>query len=509
MLNRSLNFIEKHLLLTLVIVAGFRLLFLAENGLDLLGDESYYWDWSRHPDWCYYSKPPMVAWLMGVFTYFLGDTTFVVRLPAVVLGSIFLYYFHATTQFYYGARTAALALLLILATPINLLANFLMTIDPPLYCFWIMSIYYLSRALFAAEESSWLKAGLASAAALLSKQVALVLPTIAIVFIIITPAYRPLISRYLSQYLLPVILAGAIIVFWNSQHDWIMFGHSQGHFAEHNSDDWIKHLQHARDFWFYQLLLLTPPVFIIVLMTTIYMLLGFKQLNAEQRFLWLFGPGLLLLILAFSFVRKMQGNWPMPFYFTALILLVGRWTYLDWPRLWKWILGLGFTLVVITSFLPFVISVLGLHNTQWDPTHRFKSWQPIAVQIDAIRQTVQPDLKNSFVVTLGHRSIASQLAFYLHDHPAVFRYEPSGSVVSQYELWGGPSQRIGQNAFLIGEVPESALPIELLKAFDSVRLVGQVIDPNRHNAVFYIFYAENLSNWPVFTPQANKVNDYE
>ena len=509
MLNRVLDFIEKNLLLTLAIVAGFRLLFLAENGLDLLGDESYYWDWSRHPDWCYFSKPPMVAWLIGVFTYFLGDTTFVVRLPTVVVGTVFLYYFHATTRFFYGSRHAALALLLMLATPINLLANFLMTIDPPLYCFWIMSLYYLSRAIFAADHSSWLKAGLATAAAIMSKQVALVLPIVTLLFILTSSAYRHFIVRYLMQYLVPVLLAGGILLYWNSQHDWVMLGHSQGHFTDATGADWLKHLQHARDFWFYQMLLITPPVFVLVLMTASTMLVGFKQLNPEQRFLWLTGPGLLLGILVFSFVRKMQGNWPMPFYFTALILLVGRWSYAEWPRLWKSTLALGFTLVLITSFLPFLLNVLGLKNSAWDPTRRFKSWQPVAAQVDVLRKTVESDLHNSFVVALGHRSIASQLAFYLQDHPAVFRYESSGHIVSQYEVWGGPSQRIGQNAFLIGELPESAMPSELINAFHSVRLLGQVSDPNRPNAVFYVFYAEQLKQWPVVFSQAGKVIDYE
>lgn len=509
MVNRFLDFIEKHLFLSLIIVAGLRLLFLAASDFDLLGDESYYWDWSRHPDICYYSKPPMVAWLIGLVTFLFGDSAFVVRLPAVILGSIFLYYFHATTQFYYGSRNAALALLLILATPINLLANFLMTIDPPLYCFWIISLFYLSRAIFASDQSAWLKAGLASAAALMSKQVALLLPGLALVFILLSPGYRHLIYRFFTQYSVPVILAGGLIVFWNSQHAWIMFGHSQEHFVEHTGETWLKHLQHARDFWFYQLLLMTPPVFVLVLVTAIAMLFGFKQLNAEQRFLWLTGPSLLLGILVASFMRKMQGNWPMPFYFTALILLVGRWSFDDWPRVWKWILGLGFSLVLITSFLPLLIGVSGLKGSQWDPTHRFKSWQPIAEQVDVIRQTVQTDLPNTFVVTVGHRNLASQLAFYLHDHPAVFRYEPSGQVLSQYEVWGGPTQRIGQSAFLIGELTESELPEELKKAFNSVRLIGQVNDPNRKNAVFYIFFADKLLHWPVFEPQAGKVNDYE
>ena len=41
------------------------LLYLGVNcPLDLAPDEAHYWDWSRHLDWSYYSKGPLVAWLM-------------------------------------------------------------------------------------------------------------------------------------------------------------------------------------------------------------------------------------------------------------------------------------------------------------------------------------------------------------------------------------------------------------------------------------------------------------
>ena len=45
------------------------------------------WAWSRVPDWCYYSKPPMVAWLIAASTHLLGTTAFTVRLPAALLNA--------------------------------------------------------------------------------------------------------------------------------------------------------------------------------------------------------------------------------------------------------------------------------------------------------------------------------------------------------------------------------------------------------------------------------------
>ena len=64
LLQRLLAVVERHALALILTVAALRLIFLLSSDLDLIGDESYYWDWSRQPDWCYFSKPPMVAWLI-------------------------------------------------------------------------------------------------------------------------------------------------------------------------------------------------------------------------------------------------------------------------------------------------------------------------------------------------------------------------------------------------------------------------------------------------------------
>src|SRR5580658_5262223 len=47
-------------------IACFRLLIIATTGLS--DTESYYYMWSRFPDWSYYDHPPMVAWLTALTT---------------------------------------------------------------------------------------------------------------------------------------------------------------------------------------------------------------------------------------------------------------------------------------------------------------------------------------------------------------------------------------------------------------------------------------------------------
>ena len=496
MLEKALNWVDKYFVGLLLILLALRGAFLFGNGLNLIGDESYYWDWSRQPDWCYYSKPPMVAWLIGVSTWLFGDYAAVVRLPTLFLGTLFLAYFHATAKAFYGARAAAMAVLLVLATPINVLANLLMTIDPPLYCFWIMSVYYLRRALFDQDSKAWLWAGVAGAAALWSKQAAIALPVILAVFLILDSQRRQFFKREYWLYLSPMLLASIPILLWNYQHDWVMFGHSKGHFGAHEATPIGKHIKHALDFLLYQILLLSPITFLLVLVISFQGLLGLRRMQAEQQFLWLMGPLLVLAILLLSLLQKVQGNWPMPFYFSGLILLAGQWAAGAWQKIIKFALGLGYVLVGMTYVLPVLLQAANLKDTAFDPTKRFKSWQELATNVHFERLIAQSNLEDSFVVALGHRYLASQMAFYLPDHPRVYRYEESGQVMSQYEVWSGPDRNVGKNAFIIGERTIDTVPSALKAVFARFTFLAEVENPNNPDSPYRVYLGENMRQWP-------------
>ncbi len=496
MSEKSLKFINNHLVLVLTGVFLFRTGYLFVSDLDLIGDESYYWDWSRRPDWCYYSKPPMVAWLIAVFTGLGGDTTAVVRLPAVVLGTVFLGYFYATARAFYSAQTAALALLLMLSMPFNVLANFVMTIDPPLYCFWMMSLYYLHRALFKDSQSAWFWAGLSTGTALLSKQVAVLIPIMLICFLLLDRQRYRLFKREFCIYLLPVIVCLIPLLIWNYQHDWVMFGHSKGHFGIKQAVAVSTRLKDAGTFWLYQLLLATPVIFVLVLILSVKSSLRLKRLLPAEQFLMLMGPVLLLGILALSFLQKVQGNWPVPFYFSALILLSGQWQVDPWRKPLKSGLLLGGLMVSLTYVLPLLVQTFNWHHSMVDPTSRFRHWRELAQSIDDERHKNLTVPEQAFIMVVGHRNIASQLGFYLQDHPTVFRYEVSGLVESQYELWPGPVEHIGQTGFIISEQKEADIPVALKSAFEKFHQVGEVINPMKKNARYNLFLGENLLFWP-------------
>src|SRR5213078_4893458 len=81
-----------------ILVGGLtviRLVLIAVHPAGLYPDEAQYWFWAQTPALGYYSKPPLIAWLIALTTGLFGDSEFAVRLSAPLLHA-------ATAAFVFG-----------------------------------------------------------------------------------------------------------------------------------------------------------------------------------------------------------------------------------------------------------------------------------------------------------------------------------------------------------------------------------------------------------------------
>src|SRR5450432_118983 len=92
--------------------------------LDLAPDEAHYWDWSRHLDWSYYSKGPLVAWMMRGSCALFGDLSVrlcgnlmpAVRLPAALCSAVLLVSLYVLTVQTFRRERLALAVVALALT---------------------------------------------------------------------------------------------------------------------------------------------------------------------------------------------------------------------------------------------------------------------------------------------------------------------------------------------------------------------------------------------------------
>ncbi|HHD78267.1 MAG TPA: hypothetical protein ENK98_01290, partial [Epsilonproteobacteria bacterium] len=66
-------------LLFIIILSVYRAFMLYTINPDLYIDEAYYWVWSQNFDWGYYSKPPMIAWVISLATGLAGESSLVMK----------------------------------------------------------------------------------------------------------------------------------------------------------------------------------------------------------------------------------------------------------------------------------------------------------------------------------------------------------------------------------------------------------------------------------------------
>lgn len=56
--------------------------------LALAGDEAQFWAWSKHLDWSYYSKPPLIAYCNYITQQWFGHSELSVKINAIFCGML-------------------------------------------------------------------------------------------------------------------------------------------------------------------------------------------------------------------------------------------------------------------------------------------------------------------------------------------------------------------------------------------------------------------------------------
>jgi 4-amino-4-deoxy-L-arabinose transferase-like glycosyltransferase len=214
-------------LLWLLALTAFHLWFIAIGRWPLAPDEAHYWEWSRRPDWSYYSKGPMVAYLIALSTRLGGNTEFWVRLPAVILGiGLAGIAYLLERRIFQSERAGFLSVVLLSLMPLYAAGFFLMTTDTPFIFCWGLASLFLCRAVQRRSEGSWYGAGIAFGLGLLSKYTMLMLLPCVLLWLLVSPKLRPWLRRrepYESA-LLGFLIFSPIIV-WNARHGWVSSRH--------------------------------------------------------------------------------------------------------------------------------------------------------------------------------------------------------------------------------------------------------------------------------------------
>ena len=111
--------------------------------LEFGNDEVYYWTYALYPDWSHFDHPPMVGWVIQLFSLnLLFDSEFFIRLASVVLMTADTYIIYRIGKDIKDARTGLYAALLYTASIYAFVITgiFIMP-DTPLMLFWLLAFW--------------------------------------------------------------------------------------------------------------------------------------------------------------------------------------------------------------------------------------------------------------------------------------------------------------------------------------------------------------------------------
>jgi hypothetical protein len=410
--------------------------------LPLSGDEAYYWEWSRRLSFGYYDHPPMVAWLIALFT-FGAKSTLLIRLPFVVCGlgcAIMLFLFAARAASATGGATAALLISLV---PFSILAFTVASPDGPYLFFWSLSLYL---ALLAEDVGPQFLPPLALslAATVLSRVFGIVLALGVLCALLVLHRSRATHQpqqfskgrwRYVALAALIFAVAIAPYLLWDAAHSW-----SSLRFALFGRHDMTFHGGNFTTLLGLYAAVLTPGVFVAAFPTIGRLV---RPKTPAQTLLFATVIPLLALCLLLALREQVEFYWADGA-FVSLIAALGSYA----PTLLR---RTSFLLVVgpaaAIALMLFVIAALPLESYQFAQKYLgvhlrhggpFEIWAFQPAALDVAREA---NARGAWVMTDGY-GLSSVLDFYAGIPPVVIGYDEQGREARKWLPSSVPSQAI-------------------------------------------------------------------
>ena len=399
-----------HVLIALLALTAIRIIGLHFSVVDLFFDEAQYWTWSRELAFGYFSKPPLLAWVIAATDPICGSGEACVRLgsPLFHLGTSLLVY--AIGDKLYGRQAEAWsALAFALGTGLVFSSRIIST-DVPLLFFWAAALLAYIHLM---EKPGWrwtLVLGVSFGLGMLAKY--------AMIYFLLGAAWACIYDRdaraVLKRPQVWIALAIGIVLllpnlYWNATHDFLTFKHTGDNIS---GDGFRFRWSGAGDFVGAQFAVMGPMVFAAFLWI-LARHLG-ASVTREDKLMLAFAIPPLLLVTALSFVRGANGNWAAPSVVSMTVLAVAWWLRFGWKHWLRGTITVGLVVQVLLmagdAFADRItIPALGAKGDLYERT---LGWRGLGLRTEDLARAT-----GARTVASEGRAETAALIYYLRDAP--------------------------------------------------------------------------------------------
>jgi len=507
-----------------------RILFVLSGQLDLVQDEAQYWDWSRTFQLSYFTKGPLIAWINAAGTAVFGDTTFGVRVGAI-LGSALMQciLFLGVAKLWKRPRLGLLSLVVLNCSLLAMASGVLMTTDNPLMVCWMGALFSMYWAYQKPERiAPYVLLALALAVGNLAKYMMLAFAAVAFVFVWLLHrrgmAEKRFVTRLTVALLVGTLLGFLPILIWNMQNDYAGVRHvlHLGGVSGSRAQSFIR-FDRFPEYIGSQFGLLLPWWFIFTLLGawgSIQALRknpgrGIQYAKAQD-----YAQNALLVagfwpiwgfFIFWSFHTKINPNWSAVSYASGFILAAAAWDAVwkrrggkNW-RVWPWpIIGaMLMTILMVHDALPIPwryegkLPIVGKVHIE-NPIMHLKGWDDLGDKLDELRNTQFDNPEHVFFFGDNY-DVTSALSWSVPGKERAYCL-PGGRRLNQYDLWPGPQDKTGWDAIFVMKKFKGQHD-SLLKYFEKYeRIPYQSMHAGRPARRFTVYLCYGFKgNWPPVT----------
>ncbi|MBC7700135.1 MAG: glycosyltransferase family 39 protein [Massilia sp.] len=524
------------LLALAVALTLYRFWVVQHSGISLFFDESQYWDWSRHLSWGYFSKPPLIAGLVGLSTSLFGSGVLGVKALSILVYPLTAVAMVGLARALWptssGVRTGMVAGALFLTTPMVGLLGLVASTDGPLMLCWTLAAWALWRAQVTNRLGLWVLCGAVVGVGIMDKytMAAFGLTAVWALWGVHGPKRGVLRVGPWAALLVAAVIVSPN-VWWNAQNGFPTLHHTAELTAQSGRHGGLLPMI---TFALGQILMLGP----VTVLAALWLLkqaanlspasippsqwaassqmmppsqwrpsspvLPPSQLNmpgardaasgdgrpqairtsayylasmSSYRFLWALSIPLLLVAMAQAFYADAHVNWAAPAMIGLTMLAASRLSQplvpLAAPRPNKWLAVVLISNLVLTSLVLHAKDIGGDKlPSKYDILVRMRGWQEAFDQLAPVME--EPTIAG-LPVLADKRLLLSQTSYHWRRfNPKVVAWNPKNLQTSHYELTQSLSNKVGQDMVL---VTDEANPKAILQRFAIVREMKSVVVP--------------------------------
>ena len=445
-------------------ITGLRVLWLAWQPADLYPDEAQYWIWSQQLAFGYYSKPPLVAWLIRLTTGLFGDGEFAIRLSAPLLHAAAAVFVYGIGARLYDGRVGLWSALAYASLPGVSVSAFIISTDAVLMPCWAAALYAFVRAREENGSGWWIGVGLAAGLGLLAKYAMAYWMLSALGYVLLVREERRHVAPLLASLGLALLIY-APNFWWNWSNGFASYLHTRDNAALNGP---LFHPDAFIEFLGSQFAVFGP-----LLLASLILLSANSRnfVEPRARLLAAFALPILVMMLAVSFLSRAHANWAAPTYVSATVLVVA-WAL---RRGWRRIVIVSVALHLAAAVLLFTgreaAAAVGLQvPAEYDPFRRLRGWRELGREVGAAL-AAHPGL----TLFADDRELLAALIYYIRPHPFdAAKWQLAGHARDQWDLTDSLPRHRGGNFLLVSE---HELVDEMRPSFAEIEPLRPIVIP--------------------------------